>query len=104
MDQFAQLVTLKIRTSGLNITKEYAEKMDFNIKSKRQLMLAQIEIMQLQIRQFIIARIHYCDHELAKFEKLALNYKKRTIAKKKKIYQNDLKNHMDNIFREHKRN
>ena len=45
VDQFAQLVTLKVRTSGLNITKEYAEKMDFNIKSKRQLMLAQIEIM-----------------------------------------------------------
>ena len=64
-------------------------------------MLAQIELMQLQIRQFIIARIHYCDHDLAILGDQQQEAKRRIIGKKKKIYMNDLKNHMDNIFREH---
>ena len=68
------------------------------------MMLAQIEIMQLQIRQFIIARIHYCDHDLKILGDQHQDAKRRVIGKKKKLYMNDLKNHMDSIFREHKRN
>ena len=61
-------------------------------------MLAQIELMQLQIRQLIIARIHYCDQELAIIDPTQSFHKTRTIAKKRNLYRNQLKKHMEQIF------
>ena len=58
---FADIVKLSTLKSGNNIDKKYMKAMKFSHKSKNEVMLAQIEVIQLQIRQFIIARIHYCD-------------------------------------------
>ena len=66
-------------------------------------MLAQIEIMQIQIRQLIVARIHYCDQDLAMLQN-DNTHKKRVIAKRRDLYRKELVQHMENIFQEHKRN
>ena len=60
-NDFADIVKFSTLKSGNNIDKKYMQAMHFSHKSKNEVMLAQIEVIQLQIRQLIISRIHYCD-------------------------------------------